>query len=435
MPDSRFQTPGAGPVFGLAPEWLIADGRVVPASIVLSHPEQLDRLVRDCPEAGPAAVVAGDPCLDRMLAALPYRDRYRPAFGAEPRQTHVVVSSTWGPRSLLGEHPDLIADLLAELPMDRFRVTAVLHPNIWHGHGPWQVRAWLAHCLRAGLNLVPPREGWRAALVAADLVIGDHGSVTFYGAALGRPVLTAAFPHEDVDPASPVARLGRAAPALTPGRPLEPQVTRAVAEHDPARYAGIVGCATAVPGGSGRLLRTEMYRLMRLGEPAAPPAVLRVPPLDRGDLEGGRATAALTTVEWRDGVAVVTRVPAPTALHRGGAADGRHLAVDDTELEERLLGLADVVYGLHPGSEASTKEWLARTFDRHPGCHVAAVEESPGICVIGTNDGDMVRCRAERPELAASLVYGWLETGRRLAEIPAECTVEARPTSHSFRFG
>ena len=32
--------------------------------------------------------------------------------------------------------------------------------------------------MRAGLGVIPPQEGWRAALVGADVLIGDHGSVT-----------------------------------------------------------------------------------------------------------------------------------------------------------------------------------------------------------------------------------------------------------------
>ncbi|MFC7740294.1 hypothetical protein ACFQXA_03960 [Nocardiopsis composta] len=65
------------------------------------------------------------------------------------------------------------------------------------------------------MRLIPPEQGWQAALVAADAVIGDHGSVTYYAAALGRPVLLAAFDEGEVLPGSHIDLLGRAAPGWT----------------------------------------------------------------------------------------------------------------------------------------------------------------------------------------------------------------------------
>lgn len=78
--------------------------------------------------------------------------------------------------------PLILRRLTSELPIDEYRTAAVLHPNIWAGHGPGQVRLWLDRARRAGLALVDPLAGWRQALIAADLVIGDFGSVSYYAA-------------------------------------------------------------------------------------------------------------------------------------------------------------------------------------------------------------------------------------------------------------
>ncbi|MFJ9905834.1 hypothetical protein ACIRVK_23565 [Streptomyces sp. NPDC101152] len=56
------RTPAPAPVFGMAPDWLLEDGRPLASATVLSHPEQLERLRSSCPEAVPTAVLAGDPC-------------------------------------------------------------------------------------------------------------------------------------------------------------------------------------------------------------------------------------------------------------------------------------------------------------------------------------------------------------------------------------
>jgi hypothetical protein len=273
---------GYGPLatrvaWGLERQQLVYHGRVVPAAIALAHHNGVPQLRNSCPEAVAAAFVAGDPCYDRLTASLSSRDAYRRALGVEDGQQLVVVSSTWGSGSLLGRYRNLPARLVTELPRDKYRVVAILHPNIWNRYGHWQVRAWYADALRKGLGLIPPEEGWRAALVAADSVIGDHGSVTYYAASIGVPVLLATFPDGDVDPDSPVTGLGRVAPRMCPDRPVLPQLAGAVAGYTPDRYAALASQVTSVPGSSGRLIRQMMYRLMRLPEPAIATQMRPVP--------------------------------------------------------------------------------------------------------------------------------------------------------------
>ncbi|GAA3352866.1 hypothetical protein [Saccharopolyspora gregorii] len=60
--------------------------------------------------------------------------------------------------------------------------------------------------------LVPPEFGWRATLIASDYLIGDHGSVTTYGAVLGIPTLLGSFPAREVAPGSLVDVVGSRAP-------------------------------------------------------------------------------------------------------------------------------------------------------------------------------------------------------------------------------
>src|SRR5260370_26306751 len=119
--------------------------------------------------------------------------------------------------------------MMRELPADSYQVAAILHPNAWHWHSPRQVRAWHAENMRRGLLLIPPEEGWRAVLAAADVIVGDHGSVTYYGASTGVPVLLAAFPSEHPPPGSPIADPAPAPPPPPPGRPYPPAL------HPPRR--------------------------------------------------------------------------------------------------------------------------------------------------------------------------------------------------------
>ena len=242
---------GAIPVHGLAREQLIRDGRVVAAAIALSHHDELDALRESCPEAEPVAVVAGDICLDRMVASTPYREHYRRALGVTPGQQLVTVCSTWTQHSTFGAHIELYQRLL-----DTGRpVAAVLHPNIWSVHGARQVRAWLP----PGLLVIPPEEGWRAAVVAADVVVGDHGSCTQYAAAIGKRAVVVPLPEGVLREGSPADLVYRRAPVLDPHRPVLDEA---------AVVPGMTEAISSCPGRAGAILRRTMYRLMGLSEPA-----------------------------------------------------------------------------------------------------------------------------------------------------------------------
>ncbi len=256
-------------LYGAERAGLVYRGRVIPAAVVVPTEQDRVRLARACPEAAPVAVVAGDPCYDRLAASLPQREVYRQALGALGRKV-AVVSSTWGPGSLWPRFADMLPDLVSELAREDYRVAALVHPAVWSWHGRRQVWAWLGDSIRRGLILIPPEDDWRPVMAAADVVIGDAGSVSCYAAAAGRPVLLGNFPEDEIDPASAAAVLGRAAPRLRAGHPIVPQLQAAAAAWSPAAYGDVQARVTDVPGQSAGLLRAAMYKLMMLPEPSEP---------------------------------------------------------------------------------------------------------------------------------------------------------------------
>jgi len=278
---SRSAGANAMPWHGLSRDALTSHGRVLPSALALTHDAELAVLRESCPEALPSAVVAGDICLDRLLASIPFRAQYRAALGVAEEQRLVLVTSTWQPESMLGRHPDLLDRLLNELSHREVKIAAVLHPNIWHVQGPFQVRMWLADCLRRGLLLLPPDEGWRAALVAADIVLGDYGSVTRYGAAIGTPVLLSAFPRHDIRPGGVAALLDRHAPQLCPDMPLEDQI-RTSATCERGWQSGLLELLSSQPRRAGAILRSTLYDLFGLPEPtrALPRSPVPLPIVD-----------------------------------------------------------------------------------------------------------------------------------------------------------
>jgi hypothetical protein len=78
---------GKRPVYGLDSVSLLDNrGRPVLDALMLPHPEHLVTLARQCPEVLDTAVVAGDPCFDRLVGCVEQRDRYRLLELSEPRE-------------------------------------------------------------------------------------------------------------------------------------------------------------------------------------------------------------------------------------------------------------------------------------------------------------------------------------------------------------
>ncbi|HEX4223935.1 MAG TPA: hypothetical protein VHZ97_16320, partial [Pseudonocardiaceae bacterium] len=248
-----------------------------------------------------------------------------------------------------------------------------------------QLNAWLADCERAGIVVLPPEEGWRAALVAADLTIGDYGSVTFYSAALGTPLLLATRPTELLDPASPIAALLAAAPQLDPKRHLVDQVREAIAGHSPDQYAHITGQTTSEPGRAHALLRVAIYRELRLSEPDAPASASAVPMPTRS---AQPVEAALIGVRAGDAGVEVSRFPAEVLYRAPEVARGRFLVVGTNQPRQAWLERADALVRDSPGPVA---RWIDGSLAALPGALVAAARDESGQWVIGDRGGRLLR--------------------------------------------
>ncbi|MFV2195960.1 hypothetical protein [Nocardiopsis sp. LOL_012] len=407
--------------------------------LLLSHPAQLAQL-REAriPQALlDRARVVGDPARDRLVDARRLRHGYRARLGLHPGQRLLLLTSTWGPEGAIGSRPDLPGALLGSLPHDLYRVAAVLHPNIWFAHSPWSVRHMLADALDSGLLLIPPHAGWGAAMVAADCVVGDHGSVTLYGASLDLPVLLAAFGEESV-PGTAAGALARSAVRLA-AEDLRGQVESAIEDHTPDRHRAAADLAFGRPGQGGRALAELLYGFLDLLPPDEDGTARTLPyPVPDGSGTPPRAFEVHGRLEGQGEIAL-ERFPAAsrhTPAPRPGSV--RHLSVLETEERHSLARSASVVCrdtDAHDTPEA----WAEEVLELLPGALIAA---SP------TGDGTLVTIRGRRPllvrtslpldpVLASGAVYTLLRTVDRtegtwklhVGSLPRECSVEALPVT------
>ncbi|WP_139191070.1 UDP-N-acetyl glucosamine 2-epimerase [Actinokineospora iranica] len=389
---------------GLVTPEVLRRGRV---SLLVTHPDQESQLAAVSQATVGLTVLGGDTSYDGLLASLPHRDRYRRALGVADHQRLVLASSTWRGQSLVSGQEHLLERLLGELPADDYRVAAVVHPNVWTQHGAAEVRRILDPALRAGLLLIDPTAGWHGTLVAADAVIGDHGSVSLYAAAIGKPLVLGAFGAGEVVPGTPLAELGRTAPALDHGEPLRPQLDKLIATHLPP--SGLAERLFARPGEAACLLRRLCYQRIGLPEPAHEPPTLAMPE-PRPDVTpvssyqvAGRLTAPRTVT--------LDRFPAAVRAYRAAPHpdESRHLAVGLGERNVRLFNDAAVIVASHGPVDLP---WLAETLARYPFSRLTAGPTLTGCAVALRGGGKLLADGAEAdPAAVGSALYTLLVAG------------------------
>jgi hypothetical protein len=403
---------------GLDPAYLLPDG-VAPASLyALAHPSQIARLARLDSEAASRAVVVGDPTLERVLASRSHRDRYRAALGTGARSL-IVLTSTWGPESLLRRRPTLPLDLVSRLPHDAYQLALVLHPNEHSRLGSFEVAERLAPAREAGMLLSAPFEEWAALLVASDAVVTDHGSAALYAAALDRPVIAAYDGGTELIPGTPMAELLARSPRL--GSPDTLQA--ALGAHRPAVARTIARLAFAEEGNALERLRTELYRLLELSPLSGPAGTRPFPPPAPPS-----GPPAVFAVRIRvEGTAVhVERLPP----HSDSPA--HHLASEYGAASERQARSSALIYRrpaatpLAPLQAAWTVEgWTDRVLEDYPGCRTAAVILSSTACVLRTRSGLLAALELEPlrenervvyadPAAALSAAHAWLSADSSL---------------------
>ena len=374
-----------------------------PATIGLAHADDAARLAARAPELGAAARVVGDPCWDRLAASRHRRSAYRSALGLGDARL-VLLSSTWGPRSLFSRHTELAARLTAALPWDSWRVAMVLHPGVRARHGEDAVARWLRPALDRGLLLLDADDEWRAGLIAADAVIGDHGSVTLYAAALGVPTAFACFGWEEVDPEAAIARLGHKGRGFDADGPLLEQLVALAGGPGESELADQI---FAHQGSSLERIAEEAYGLMKLPRPrhSAGPIAVPIPSQARpAPTAWWFTTREADTVDKVDtGVAgsgiTVDRFPASETT-----PPGARLLAHVHDSDPRRPALATVVVGTLDLAD-------------HPGAYIAV----EGDTIVLRSRETLVAESALDPAVVAAALHAWVfQLGR---PIPAELRV------------
>ena len=397
---------------GLSCHELVVDGEVFATVIGLSHEEQRARM---CPAARSRAVVIGDPMFDQMMCSLPRRGRYRKALGVDHGRCLVVVSSTWNEHSLMATRHDLVRSLVAGLPRHRYQVVLVLHVNIWTEETRAAIELAFGHELAAGLLIIRPEDSWQAAVIGADVLIGDHGSVTFYAAGLGVPVLLAADGSTEVDPASPIADLRDAADRFDPTADLRVQIDAAVRRRDKNRFAPAVDRMFGNQGRSWKTLHDTLHELAGITPSDGEPRMVPIP--DPVPIRGSYESTASRVKTIIDPAPFDTHCEVecfPAVLASSEPGPGSVLLIDTEEVDPHFIENAEIVVNRDAGSHREARQWLIDGERDWPGAALLVAVVGGEILMRFNAGGLMLQAPGGDPVLLGAAVYQWRVEGLSL---------------------
>lgn len=393
---------------GLSSYELTAFGQVFPALIGLSSDEQRTRM---CVEARDRGIVIGDMVLDKLVAHAHLKPYFQEDLKIGDRKL-IVVSSTWGRRSTFATQKDVITRLVADLPSDEYAVALVLHPNVWWGESQFEIKVYLRDACDSGL-LIIDHTTWQGAIVAADLVVGDHGSVTGYAVSMGLPVLIAADGAAELDDDSPLAALHAALPHITDEKPLREQVERALNDHRPEDWKPYTDRLFELPGEGLARAANALRGLMGL-----PPLTESPRPRDAESpkiVAGKPARSHRVIVTTSSGIEHVERFP--SFLKPADELTDPMLVISAREVDPVTRDNADIIVRAEPLSDDKAAQWMSAELARPStsASLVAATTECDRVLVRFRND-QAVTARGD-PFLVAVVVLH----RRRTSGIPLTC--------------
>ncbi|MGH8879275.1 MAG: hypothetical protein ACRD0P_18350, partial [Stackebrandtia sp.] len=378
----------------------IADWHLLPGQ------DSWDRMILGCPAIEKRSSIAGDPVAQQLRDHADLRDDYRAALGLLPEQKLVVVASTWGPGSISGQSLDLPRRLVAELPADEYRVAAIFHHNVVMHDGFEDLQRRLHSAVESGLILMPPEDSWQATVIAADCVLGDHGSMLFYSADMA-PVAVAAYDPTAYPQDGPAAAMVDAVSHLNFGMPLRPQVDRLLAAPRLEAVRTIVDSTIDHKKDAAAEFRTKMYETMGLPEPAGD-AFLH---LDMPKPVPARLTAVRAHSTIADDVEpTVTLARYPAAVTSSDT--GEFLAVHTDDPDPRRRHSARVLIAAAGWTD------LGELLHHWPLCRIAVRALGAGEFLIRLSDGvEFVAITdsaagADEAAIIASGCYGFVHAKR-----------------------
>ena len=250
------------------PKWVEYRGKVFYSRMFEPSDYAVECALKHNPRLQGIVVAVGDLSADRLLSLRPERDEIRAGFGCSPDDFVVLLQSTYGATSLMESiGNELVPQCVSLAAETDFRFILQTHPHHWTG--PYAQDHPYGHFLldqegKPGITVIHHDEDWAPYMMASDMVITDHTSLSMTYALLGKPMLFVAVPGTTLIEGNPGERLAQVLPKLSSIENLAVDIERARNEFPREQVAEIAKDILSYPGEAADRIQKEVYGLLGL---------------------------------------------------------------------------------------------------------------------------------------------------------------------------
>ena len=172
------------------------DGKVRYTNIQVTSDADKELAIEINPKLSEKVIVVGNLRSDALLEKLLNRDKIRNDLGIGKEEKLVFIVSTWGPHCLFNTMGNVILAEALKL-MGQFHFALSIHP-LEHSlqiknSTNWE--SYLSSLQKEGFFILKPGDNWDKFIVACDIILTDHTSLSLYGAAMYKPYIYVPVPE------------------------------------------------------------------------------------------------------------------------------------------------------------------------------------------------------------------------------------------------
>ena len=201
---------------------------------------------------------------DLMIKRNKSRDQIREQFGFGKNDKVIFVLSTWGPNCLFNKIGDVFLSE-ARNCMDSFRFIINIHP-MEHRPKPNGVRVWgeyLRTKKKYGFIVHEPTNDWIDCMIASDILISDHTSLSLHGVLLNKPVIFSPFPNELLQEGGLTWKLKEFSPLLcNDASDLRDKLNWTIEKYPLGKLKALAKEINSCPGKAKELYKKEILNLL-----------------------------------------------------------------------------------------------------------------------------------------------------------------------------
>ncbi len=209
-------------------------------------------------------VVAGNLKSDSLFMKLKNRDKIRNQMGLQQEETLILIVSTFGPTSLMNTIGEVLLSEAAHLS-SQFRFALCIHP-LEHAIKIDEEFNWLEYLskLRSkGFLVLEPSEDWEYYMLACDILLTDHTSLSLYGVSLGKSFIYVPIPETAIEKNGFIWELMNISPLLSSDASnLEDCIVRAKNSYCKDKLKNLNGKFCSFSGEANVITKSAIYDIL-----------------------------------------------------------------------------------------------------------------------------------------------------------------------------